>query len=202
MYDYIKGTLTDLLPSRAILENHGVGYSLWIPLSSFAALCKLKGQDTCLFVSFVVREDSQRLFGFIDRNEREVFEKLSEISGIGPKTALSIIGHLSLQELEHVIHEQDVLSLSKVPGIGKKTAERLILDMKDKLKHLKTAVNTHEPLSKEHLSLMTDALSALVHLGYHQATAQAAIKKTLKTTPAPLPLAELISLALKTIHSS
>jgi holliday junction DNA helicase RuvA len=201
MYDYMTGTLTDLSPSKATLEVHGIGYSFFIPLNVFSDLCGSRGKEITLFTSFVVREDSQRLFGFLDKHGRDTFEKLSEISGIGPKTAMAIIGHLSLKELEKAIHDHDILTLSKVPGIGKKTAERLILDMKDKLKHLKTFIDEKELLSKDQMSLMGDALSALMNLGYSQSVAHPAIKKALKDLPATLKLSELITISLKFIRA-
>ena len=202
MYDYIKGILQDLSPSKATLETHGIGYSLFIPLNVFSDLCSSKGKEITLFTSFVVREDSQRLFGFLDKHGRDTFETLSEISGIGPKTAMAIIGHLSLKELDKAVHEQDILTLSKVPGIGKKTAERLILDMKDKLKHLKTFIDEKEFLSKDQISLMNDALSALINLGYSQSLAHPAIKKALKGSPSTPKLSELITISLKLIRSN
>lgn len=201
MYDYIKGTLINISPSKATLEVHGIGYFLFIPLNVFSDLCSCKGKEITLFTSFVVREDSQRLFGFLDQHGRDTFEKLSEISGIGPKTAMAIIGHLSLKELEKAVLEQDILTLSKVPGIGKKTAERLIIDMKDKLKLLKTFVDDKDLLPKEHISLINDAVSALLNLGYHQSTAHPAVKKALKESKATPKLAELITISLKFIRS-
>lgn len=197
----MKGTLTDLSPSKATLEVHGIGYSLFIPLNVFSELCSCKGKETTFFTSFVVREDSHRLFGFLDKHGRDTFEKLSEISGIGPKTAMAIIGHLSLKELEKAVLEQDILTLSKVPGIGKKTAERLIIEMKDKLKNLKTFTDEKELLSKEQLSLINDAVSALLNLGYHQSTAHPAVKKAFKESKAMPKLAELITVSLKFIRS-
>jgi len=202
IYEYIKGILTELTPSKATVETHGIGYSIFIPVSGFAKLLSLKGHTVCLFLSFVVREDTQRLFGFLEKQEKEVFEKLSDVSGIGPKTALAIIGHLSLEELEHALHEQDTLTLSKVPGIGKKTAERLIIDMKDKLKNLKPLTHQDTLLSKEQLGLMADALAALTHLGYQQTLAQTAIKKILRSSKGHLQLSELITLSLKALHAS
>jgi Holliday junction DNA helicase RuvA len=201
MYDYIKGILTDISPSKATLETHGVGYSLFIPVSAFAELIRFQGKEITLFSSFVVREDSHRLFGFLNKEQKEAFETLSEVSGIGPKTALAIIGHLSLKELERAVQEQDLFTLSKVPGIGKKTAERLILDMKDKLKHLHTAFNEKDILSKDQLSLMGDALSALLHLGYSQSLAQPVIKKAIQKISLPHTLSELITISLKLLRT-
>jgi len=201
MYDYIKGTLVELSPTKATLETQGVGYVLWIPLSCFGKLCSMQRKEVCLFTSFVVREDSHRLFGFADKLERDAFNTLSDVSGIGPKTALSIIGHLSLKELELAIHEQDAVTLCKVPGIGKKTAERLLLDLKDKLKHLHSSSAIDQAVSPEHAHLVQDALSALMNLGYNQAVARPAIKKTLEQSKKTLELSQLITLALKTIHA-
>ena len=201
MYDYIKGTLTEITPNKVTVETYGVGYLLFIPLNIYSSICSSKGKEITLYTSFVVREDSHRLFGFLHKQEREVFEKLSEISGIGPKTALGIIGHLSLEELDLAIYEQDVITLSKVPGIGKKTAERLIIEMKDKLSSLKISSEEKDSLSSESSLLLKDASSALMNLGYAQAKAHEIVKKALKTAPPSIKLAELLSLSLKLIHT-
>jgi len=199
IYDYFKGILTDLSLTKATLELQGIGYQFFIPVSSYSALKGLLGKNAILYCSFVIREDSQRLFGFVDKKERELFEKLSDISGIGPKTALAIIGHLSPKELDLAIFEQDVMTLSKVPGIGKKTAERLIVEMKDKLKNLKLG-SDDEPLNIKDSSLVSDAVSALVNLGYQQQLSQKAVRQAFSESSGSLPLGELITLSLKTLH--
>jgi Holliday junction DNA helicase RuvA len=199
MYDYFKGTLSHISPAKATVEVSGIGYQFFIPVSSYSHLSHLLGQAVVLYASFVVREDSHRLFGFVNPKERELFETLSDVSGIGPKTALAIIGHLSPKELDSAIYEQDVATLSKVPGIGKKTAERLIVEMKDKLKNLKPLLE--DSSTPQDSSIVSDAVSALVHLGYQQPLAQKAVKQAFKEASASLELAELITVSLKTLHA-
>ncbi|MBM3191533.1 MAG: Holliday junction branch migration protein RuvA [Chlamydiae bacterium] len=201
MYEYIQGTLVELSPSKVVIEACGIGYSLLIPAHSYVELLGSIGQSIKCFLSHVLREDSERFFGFLKKNERDAFEKLSEISGIGPKTALSIVGHLSLKELALAIQAQDALTLAKIPGIGKKTAERLLVEIKDKLKSLIAEASSLEPLPKEHLALLQDAVSALTNLGYPQSSAHLAAKYILQQSPPTLKLAELITLSLKKLRA-
>lgn len=201
MYDHIRGILSDVSPAKAVIDVHGIGYLLFIPINIYATISSQKGKEVTLFTTFVVREDSHRLFGFLQKQDRDVFEKLSEISGIGPKTALGIIGHLSLEELDLAIYEQDVITLSKVPGIGKKTAERLIIEMKDKLSSLKLLSEEKGSPTLESSALIKDAVSALMNLGYPQAVAHQTVKKILKTTDTSIHLSDLLSLSLKLLHT-
>ena len=201
MYDYIKGTLSHLTISKATLDTAGLGFCILIPINTHAQLLSKVGEVVALFTSFVIREDSHRLFGFLERNERDLFEKLSDVTGIGPKTALSIIGHLTAKELDLAIYQQDISTLSRVPGIGKKTAERLIVELKDKIRHLKPLLeegSCKDSFSDPHIQ---DALSALIHLGYNEALAQKAIKKVLKESNKTLTLSELITYSLKAVHT-
>lgn len=199
MYAYIKGQLQHADAQYAVLETNGVGYKVFIPGNLFSKLPHM-GETIILYTSFVVRELSQTLYGFLTVNERDLFEVLLNITGIGPKTALSIIGHLSLQDLQGAILSGDIYTISKVPGIGKKTAERLIVEMRDKAASLLTpdpsnlAVHSIcDPQSRQ----VRDALSALTNLGYNQTVAQKAIKKTLSDLPDGIDLATLITTALK-----
>lgn len=198
MLAFIKGFIRDLTPNYVVIETHGVGYQIFIPVSSYAKLAACH-EEVQLFTSFIVREDSHRLFGFQNKEQKELFELLSDISGIGPKTALNIVGHMSLEDFQSSILKSDTLSLSKIPGIGKKTSERLIVEMKDKL-------NKIGPISKESLAGMAsvppvfrDALSALLNLGYQQQSAQKALKKIESEHKEGLDLATLITKALKII---
>ena len=200
MYESIQGTLTELTPTKIVLETHGIGYNILIPVHMYTDLSGSIGQLIKCFLSYVVREDSQRFFGFLKKTDRDTFEMLSDVSGIGPKTALSIIGHMPLKELVSAIQSQDILTLSKIPGIGKKTAERLIVEIKDKLKSLIIDATIIEPLPKEQIILVNDAVSALVNLGYAQNVAQQATKNILKAHPGTLKLAELITLSLKKLR--
>lgn len=200
MYESIQGILTELNPAKIVIETHGIGYNILIPLHMYTDLLASIGQPIKCFLSYVVREDSQRFFGFLKKTDRDTFEMLSDVSGIGPKTALSIIGHMPLKELVSAIQSQDILTLSKIPGIGKKTAERLILEIKDKLKSLIVDSSAIEHLPKEHLILVNDAVSALVNLGYPHNIAQQTTKTVLKTHPGAIKLAELITLSLKKLR--
>jgi Holliday junction DNA helicase RuvA len=199
MFAYIKGRLTLSTPIQVIIEASGVGYRILIPASVFSGLPPL-GSEIQLHTSYIVREQSQTLYGFLTTHERDFFESLLGVTGIGPKIALSLIGHMPMQELYHAIADGNVTAISRVPGIGKKTSERLIMEMRDKL----VGFNVTGPsdfavhaISDPHAQRVSDAMSALINLGYTQIVAQKAIKKTLKDLPDISDLAELITFSLK-----
>lgn len=199
MYAYIRGKLTYSSPSHAILEAAGVGYQIFIPANLFTRLPQI-GEETLLYTSFIVREQSQSLYGFMDAMERDFFEALMNVSGIGPKTALSLIGHMSLGDLHQAISSGNIPQIVRVPGIGKKTAERLIIELRDKMAAF--IPSTSSPLSMHSAAgpqaqKVSDAMNALVHLGYNQMIAQKAIKKSLSDLPESINLADLITHALK-----
>ena len=197
MYEYVKGKLTKLKPNHAIVEIAGVGYTLDIPLNTYSTLSEKLGENILLFTSFVVREDSQRLFGFHGETERDLFNQVKEVSGIGPKTALALIGHLDQIDLQIAITNSNVKLISKVPGIGKKTAERLIIEMRDKL--TKKPLDSITLLEAHQSNVANDALNALTHLGYNINQAQTAVKKALNSLPEKTPLPDLITHALKNV---
>lgn len=199
MYAYLKGQLVVAHPSLAVVDVHGVGYALNIPCRLLGELPAI-GEQVQFYTSFVVREASQALYGFLHSQERDLFEALMNVTGIGPKMALSLIGHLTFDELHTAVAAQDFPTLCRVPGVGKKTAERLVVELKDKLPHL---VPIHANLT---LSLpsskpqhVQDAMLALINLGYNQNTAQKALKQSLKDLPESADLALLITTALKHI---
>src|SRR5580700_10493771 len=128
MFEYIKGILARSSLTQVTLDVQGIGYRLQIPFNHFAKLPAL-GTETLLYVSCVIREDSHKLYGFLTEHERDLFEHLIDISGIGPKTALALIGHMELQQLQTAIQQGNITAVCKIPGIGKKTAERLIVEM-------------------------------------------------------------------------
>jgi len=197
MYDFFTGRLHALKDEFITLAVNGVGYKIFVPLSVLRKSPPL-GKEMTLFVSFVVREQSQALFGFLQEAERDFFEALLNISGIGPKTALNIIGHVSFEELSTAIVRGDTRILCKVPGIGKKTAERLIVELKDKLRELSTiAPRSTAP----QFSLSHDAQSALMNLGYNQMVAQRAVQNAL-TGDEITDLSTLIERALKVAHAN
>lgn len=200
MYEFIKGTLVEATPSKAIVEAHGVGYCVFIPLNNFSKLPAV-GSVLTLFASFVVREDSQKLYGFLTRSERDLFETLIEISGVGPKTALCLLGHAEMDVLQAALSQGDTQMICKIPGIGKKTAERLIMEMRDKIKKGIGATSGLQPLqslSKEE-GVIADAVSALVNLGYNSAQAQKAVKSAMEKSSDKPELARLITAALRKI---
>ena len=135
MYEYLNGTLKEKLPEYIVVDVNGLGYRCLVPLSTFSQLPEMD-KNIFLYISFIVREDAQILYGFLSKHERDLFEMLITVSGIGPKTALALVGHLELPAFQTAVHEENIGMISKVPGIGKKTAGRLIMEMKDKVPHL------------------------------------------------------------------
>lgn len=199
MYAYLKGRLVEANSSSVVVDVQGVGYSLFIPCRLMGDLPTL-GENVQFFTSFVVRELSQSLYGFLSSQERDVFEALINVTGIGPKLGLSLIGHLTFDQLYSAVSSQDFPTLCKVPGVGKKTAERLVVELKDKLPALiplHATIALAIPHSKpQHVQ---DAMLALINLGYNQNSAQKALKQTLKDLPEEADLALLITTALKHI---
>lgn len=201
MIAYIRGLLVQSTPLYVVIETGGMGYKIFTPASLYSKLPQLQ-EMVILHTSFVIRELSQTLYGFLSLQERDLFEALMGVTGIGPKSALSIIGHLPAQDLHHAISNHDIARISKVPGIGKKTAERLIIEMRDKISSIVSIDPSEYALhttSDPQAQKISDAMSALIHLGYNQITAQKAIKKTLKEIPESVDLSELITYALKNL---
>jgi len=199
MLNYIRGTLTHSSPTKITLELQGLGYLLYIPLSHYARLPQ-HGEEVLMYVSTVIREDSQKRFGFLTSLERDLFEKLNEVSGIGPKTALALIGHIEMSDFQFAIAQSNVALISKVPGIGKKTAERLIIELRDKITLFdQTSLEAAASLPQEEKHVIADAISALVNLGYAPATAQKAIKTVVDTAKQMPALGDLITSALRHI---
>lgn len=191
MIGRLTGTLADKAPPQILLDVNGVGYELDVPMSSFYNLPAL-GERVTLLTHFVVREDAQLLYGFLTGEERATFRELIKISGVGPRTALAILSGLSVAELGAAVSRQDGARLVKVPGIGKKTAERLLLELKGKL-----GADLAAPAGGAALSdAQTDIAQALQALGYNEREAQAA----LKALPADVSVAEGIKLALKALN--
>lgn len=199
MYAFIRGTLHRLEASYAIVETNGIGFKILIPYTTFTAL-KETGHTVFLHTSFVVREFSEMLYGFYTEPERDLFEILIEISGIGPKIALNLIGHLSIPALQEAIFQDDIAALSKVPGIGKKTAERLLVELRNKLEtFFSKSISKVSPLSHKmdpHHEKAQDGIKALLHLGYSHLIAQRAVKKSIEINP-ECDLGALIAIALK-----
>ena len=191
MFEFLKGTLVENSISHAVLDVQGVGYKLLIAPGTISFP---KGAICTLYTSFVVRENSQALYGFSDPSSRNLFEILIAVSGIGPKTALCILSQFSANSFKEAILSENVLLISSVPGLGKKTAEKIILDLRDKI--------LKKTFSKEHSTTSTlhhhyDAIQALINLGYSERLASQAIEKVIKNNSKPLDLTELITEALR-----
>ena len=188
MIGRLTGLLAEKSPPQVLIDVNGVGYEVDVPMSSFYNLPGL-GEKVTLLTHFVVREDAQILFGFLTHEERATFRKLVKISGIGPRMALSILSGLSVNELALAVSKKDSLRLTKVPGVGKKTAERLVLELEGKLAEAFSAT-----LSVTQ-GAQSDILQALLALGYNDREAAAA----LKALPSDVGVSDGIKLALKSL---
>ena len=188
MIGKLSGTLDDKNPPQVIVDCHGVGYEVLVPMSTFYNLPEL-GARVSLLTHFVVREDAQILYGFATSQERAAFRELIKISGVGPRTALSVLSGMSVAELSQAVTLQEGGRLIKVPGIGKKTAERLLLELKGKLGPDIGVVTSVANDSQ------ADILQALLALGYSDKEAAAA----LKALPIDVGVSEGIRLALRAL---
>lgn len=198
MFEYIKGTLVDKEPLKAVVEAAGIGYRLKIPLSTYTKLPATKASVE-LYLSHVVKEDDEALYAFSSKEERDLFELITTVSGIGPKTGLAIIGHIDIASFQRAVAASDIRLLSKIPGIGKKTAERLVIEMRDKFKRFgKSSRDIPGTISYgTGDSLLSDALSAMINLGYAPIDAQKAISSALESNKEETDLGKLITAALK-----
>ena len=188
MIGRLTGILVEKNPPQLLLDVQGVAYEVDVPMSTFYNL-PATGERIALFTHMVVREDAHLLFGFATEPERRAFRQLVKISGIGARTALSVLSGLSVAELAQAVTMQDTGRLTKVPGIGKKTADRLLLELKDKLGvDLAATVGIHRPAP-----VMSDVLNALLSLGYSDKEAVAVVKKL----PDGLAVGDAIRQALK-----
>jgi len=185
MIGRIAGTLMEKRPPQVVVMAHGVGYELDVPMSTFYNLPRT-GEPVELLTHLVIREDAHLLFGFLTANERSTFRQLLKVNGVGPKVALSVLSGMSVDDLATAVAAQDAVRLTKVPGVGRKTAERLVLELRDKL----PGIAGMQPATAKASS---DVLNALLSLGYNDREASAAIKQL----PPDLPLTDAIRQALK-----
>jgi len=188
MIGRLTGQLAEKNPPELLLDCNGVGYEVLVPMSTFYNLPGL-GEKVTLLTHFVVREDAQILYGFASQSERAAFRQLIKISGVGPRTALSVLSGMSVDDLAHAVTAQEAGRIIKVPGIGKKTAERLLLELKGKL-----GADMGVPTSTKN-DAQSDILQALVALGYSDRDAALA----LKALPVDIGVSDGIKLALKAL---
>lgn len=191
MIDYIKGDVAELTPTVAVVETSGVGYELNISLNTFTALSGK--QSTKLYVHEAVREDAYQLYGFFDKQERVLFRQLISVSGIGPSTGRMILSSMTPSELANVIATGDVNTLKTVKGIGIKTAQRVIVDLKDKIK---PDADTTLSVSSVSSAGSEEAIAALVMLGFTAKNSEKAVAKAAKDNPGAT-VEQLIKIALK-----
>lgn len=189
MIGRLHGKLIEKTPPQVLVDVGGVGYEVDVPMSTFCNL-PAEGSEITLLTHFIVREDAQLLYGFVTAAERQTFRALIRISGVGPRIALAVLSGMSTQDLADAVEQGNATLLTRVPGIGKKTADRLVLELKGKL-----AGNAFAPAGGAASAAQADILSALMALGYSEREAQASVR----ALPAEVTVSEGIRLALKAL---
>ncbi|MFN4122384.1 MAG: Holliday junction branch migration protein RuvA [Flavobacteriales bacterium] len=194
MYDYFNGKLADINPAYAVIECQGVGYHLNISLGTFT---KLNGKNEAkLYAHLIVREDIMALYGFADKTEREMFRLLINVSGVGAGTARMILSSLSTVELREAVSSGNLFMLKSVKGVGEKTAQRILIDLKGKMEREEMLIEIN---STPHNTLRQEALTALNLLGFQRNVSEKAIDKVMQTNSEKLTVEQLIKQALKNL---
>lgn len=198
MIAYLEGPLKKKAATSIVVLTGGVGYEIFIPLSTFYELPE-EGERVCLHVSTVVRDDAIQLFGFMSPEEKEIFLLLNSVSKIGPKLALNLLSGIRPQELVPAVLSRDVVRLSAVPGVGVKTAERIILELKDKMQGLSLATGAADADADRHplRDVDQDVVSALLNLGYRRAEAEKTVLAARAGAPERPTLTDLLRRSLK-----
>jgi len=196
MIAYVKGTLTEKKTDRIVVEAQGVGYEVFVTPSTIGRLPALGGEVT-VQTAHIVREDAQQLYGFLTRGEKESFELLQTVQGVGPKSALNVLSGLAPEALGKAVSQGNVALLKSVPGVGNKTAQRIIVELKDKIGLLGPTGGPEEPGMQEGDDKAQDAYTGLIHLGYRQPEAREAIRKALKKLSPPYKAEDLVREALR-----
>src|SRR3954471_6139478 len=198
MITFLNGTLTAALPTQAVVDVRGVGYEVFIPLSSYDKL-PAPGQPVQILTHLHVREDAHILYGFMTAAERDLFRLLvNNVSGIGPKLALAVLSGMSVGNFKAAVVNSNVAALSQISGLGKKTAERIVLELKDKLgvaAAWEAASGAHAPAPEEEQA--NEAVLALIALGYKQVDAHKAVRELQERQPEIKSAEELVKHALK-----
>ena len=194
MIEYIKGEITELLPAQMVMECSGIGYKLNISLTTYSAFNNRK--DGKIYVYEVIREDAHLLFGFATREERELFLLLTSVSGVGPNTARMILSSLPPSDLIHVIASGDDVSRTSIKGIGSKTAQRIVVDLRNKVKPVESMAGNDKLMPGERSDTAEGAVAALVMLGFQKTASQKAVASILKKSPS-ITVEQVIKDALK-----
>lgn len=191
MYEFIEGRAVEKNPTEVVLQCQGIAYHLFVSLNSSS---RIQGEECRLYTHLVVREDALLLFGFYDKEERGIFRQLIEVSGIGPNTAILILSSMTPSEVQNSILSGDVEAFKAVKGVGPRTAQRVIVDLKDRLEK---SAPVGEEKGSGHNTTKDEALSALTALGFDGQKARKAVDKCIKEGGAELSVEELIKNALK-----
>lgn len=195
MIAYLKGTLAEKDITGVVVDCGGVGYEAAVPLSTFDRLPAV-GDAVMLYTHHEVREDAQLLFGFATRAERDMFRLVTSVSGVGPKLALAILSGFTVGDLQLAVSQGDSKRLAAVKGIGKKTAARLVIELKDKINPIEALANATAETSREQGAVLRDALLALTSLGLSEDVARAKVQQVLEANPALTDTQAIIKKAL------
>lgn len=193
MISQICGRLAHKSPEEIIIDCNGVGYGVRVPLSTFYELPDI-GAEVVLRVHTHVREDALHLYGFLTGKEKELFGLLIGVSGVGPRLAINVLSGIATHNLEQALQEGDLLSLTRIPGVGRKTAERMLLELKDKVSAPGAGAAAGIPMRD---GMVKDALSALVNLGYQRGIAEEAVRDCVRQLGEELSLEELLKESLR-----
>ena len=196
MIVHLNGKLVEKDITRVVVDCGGVGYEASIPLSTFDRL-PAEGADVKLYTYHDVREDAEALYGFATEAEREVFKLVTTVSGVGPKIALSVLSGLTTGDLQLAISQGDVKRLASIKGIGKKTAERIVVDLKDKINPIEALANSSAVASQAQTNVLRDAMLALSALGFSEEMARAKVQRVLEADPSVQDTETVVKLALK-----
>lgn len=206
MISFIKGKLVHIYENVIIVENNGIGYEIFVPVSVIGNM-PLVGSEVMIYTYMHVREDALQLFGFLDRDTLEIFKLLITVSGIGPKGAIGVLGTLSADDIRYAVMAEDAKTIAKAPGIGAKTASKVVIELKDKLKMRDVAENISSEIDGQQSifddggskQAVSDAIEALVSLGYSATEATKAVRKA--DAGDDVTVEELLKLSLKNLYS-
>lgn len=206
MISFIKGKLVHIYENVIIVENNGIGYEIFVPVSVIGNMPPV-GSEVMIYTYMHVREDALQLFGFLDRDTLEIFKLLITVSGIGPKGAIGVLGTLSADDIRYAVMAEDAKTIAKAPGIGAKTASKVVIELKDKLKMRDVAENISSEIDGQQSifddggskQAVSDAIEALVSLGYSATEATKAVRKA--DAGDDVTVEELLKLSLKYLYS-
>lgn len=205
MISFVKGKLVYIYENTIIVENNGIGYEIFVPMSVIGNMPQI-GSEVMIYTYMNVREDALQLFGFLDRDTLEVFKLLITVSGIGPKGAIGVLGTLSADDIRYAVMAEDAKTIAKAPGIGAKTASKVVIELKDKLKmrdvaeDIKSEIDGQQSIFEKDdtKQAVSDAIESLVALGYSATEATKAVRKADKGDS--VTVEELLKLSLKYLY--